>query len=74
MMSQLISRTIDKEFFLDRIDMMKPESDDVLKRQCTSEDYDYGDDLDIRVDSFDKDTSDEFFLTSENYEELFVMA
>jgi hypothetical protein len=71
MMSRVISRMIDKE--LERIGLLKPEG--VTRKLCTSsEDYDYGDELDIRLDSFDKNSSHEFYLTSENYEELFVMA
>jgi hypothetical protein len=33
-----------------------------------------GEELDIHIDSFDEDSSQEFYLTSDNYEELFVMA
>jgi hypothetical protein len=70
MMSHLISRMIDKE--LNRIGLVK--TGGIVERLCASEEYDYGDELDICIDSFDKDSSNEFYLTSENYEELFVMA
>jgi hypothetical protein len=64
MMSRLISRTIDKE--LERLGMMKQEG--IAGKLSSSEDYDYGDELDICLDSLDKDSSQEFYLTSENYD------
>jgi hypothetical protein len=69
-LSHVISKTIDKE--LKRIGLVY--SDGAMEMAFTTEEYDYGNELDIRIDSFDKETTDEFFLTSENYEELFVMA
>jgi hypothetical protein len=69
-LSHTIARLIDNELI--RLGLIKNE--DTPDTLCSCEAYDYGDGLDLRIDSFYKDTMQEFYLSTENYEEMFIMA
>jgi hypothetical protein len=72
-LSHVVARLIDNELM--RLDLVVTNGDtpDTL---CTCKTYNYGDGLDIHIDSFyKKDAMQEFYLsTAENYEEMFIMA
>jgi hypothetical protein len=69
-LSHTIAKLIDNELI--RLGLVKNE--DTPDTLCSCEAYDYGDGLDLRIDSFYKDAMQEFYLSTENYEEMFIMA
>jgi hypothetical protein len=68
--SHVIAGLIDNELI--RLGLVK--NDDNPDTLCTCEKYDYGDGLDLCIDSFYKDSMQEFYLSSEIFEEMFLMA
>ena len=63
LMNQVIAKMINSELLRIGKDI----------KSIPQSEYDYGCGLDIRVESFDKESALEFYLTSNNYEDIFIM-